>query len=336
MKYEQALKMIALSRSILLTTHTRPDGDAVGSLAALKLLIEQAKLREQRSCKVELLFLGKIPENYEFLLDEEPWREKGDVSLEDLDTKRLDGFDLIIVADTSSAKQLPGLFDYFRGRSGPVLVIDHHLDGDEFGDFRLVDTSAAAAGEIVFNLSRFAGWFLDEKSATALFAAISTDCGWFQYDNTSTDTFRIAGELVAYGVRPRKLYQKLYQNFPPERLKLLAQVLNTLEMYCDNRLAVLHISNEMLTGCGAHRTLIENMVNESQQIGSVEVSILLVEQEDGSTRVSFRGRGELDVNTIARQFGGGGHAKAAGATVEAGLEKAKADIIATISKAIAE
>ena len=116
-------------------------------------------------------------------------------------------------------------------------------------------------------------------------------------------------------LQPHLIYQKLFQQFPPARVKLLALTLQTLELFCDDRLSVMHITSEMLKITGAKRSHIENIVNESQQIASVAVSVLLVEQNDNTTRVSFRSRGEFDVNVIARQFDGGGHASAAGATV---------------------
>ena len=184
----------------------------------------------------------------------------------------LDPYDLIIVIDTSAARQLPGLSDYLVENSPRVLAIDHHLASDGIGAIQLIDSAVAAAGEIIFNLAHAAGWPLDETAAAALFVALSTDTGWFRFENVSTQTYDIAGALVAAGARPHLIYQKLFQQFPPARFKLLALTMQTLELFCDDRLAVMHITRDMLDRTGAKRSHIENIVNESQQIASVAVS----------------------------------------------------------------
>ncbi|MCP4708418.1 MAG: bifunctional oligoribonuclease/PAP phosphatase NrnA [Planctomycetes bacterium] len=248
-----------------------------------------------------------------------------------VDPHTLDQYDLIIVVDTSADRQLPGLGDYLINNPSRVLVIDHHLAGDGLGDIKLINTRAAAAAEIVFNLITVANWPIDPDTATALFVALATDTGWFRFENVTDQTYQIAGKLTAAGAQPHQIYRTLFQKFPAARLKLMTQMLQTLELFCNERLAIMHITTDMINQTGAKRTQIENMVNQAQQIDSVEVTVLLVEQKDQTTRASFRSRGNLDVNQIAQKFNGGGHANAAGATLNLPITDARNQIINTLT-----
>jgi phosphoesterase RecJ-like protein len=276
---------------------------------------------------------------YDFLVPKDCWYMGRDVTQEQVAAGKLDEFDLIVVVDTSSTRQLPGLGDYLQKRSSKakdtgldVLVLDHHLVSDAIGSERVVDERAGATGQIIFELSVEAGWSLSKETAEALFVSIADDTGWFRFENCSARVLEIAGELVKAGVKPDKLYQRLYQNDSPARLRLRARAMDTLELHCDGRLAVMHISNEMLAACGAQRSDIENIVNEPQSISSVVAAILLVEQDNGGTRCSLRSKDIIDVNAIAKQFGGGGHARAAGLTVADGLAATKEKLVSIISE----
>ena len=331
MNFDQAIQQIESAQNILITTHVRPDGDAVGCVAALKRLIERSAQRDGRTCKVQTLFLSPIPVNYQFLLSESPWFLDSDLKKEQIENSELDRFDLMIILDTSALRQLPDICDYLGKREKSILVIDHHLNGDDLGVCHLLNANAAATGEIIFDLAQHADWPLDEKTASALFAAIGADTGWFRFSNTSAHTFEIAARLVAAGAKPDLLYRKLLQSYPPERLQLLSLTLQTLELLCDNRLALMQITQDMLAQSGADRALIENIVNEPQQIASVVVSLLLVERDDGAVRASLRSREPVDISKIARQFGGGGHAQAAGATLDLTILDAKQKLIQAIT-----
>lgn len=330
MNFDQALEQIESAETILITTHVRPDGDAVGCVVALKALIENSG----RSTKVQTLYLSSIPENYQFLLSEPPWFLGTEIKPEQIEQGVLDRFDLIIILDTCALRQLPDLDKYLTRREKSILMIDHHLNGDDLGTCQLVDTGAAAAGEIIFDLAQHADWPMNKKIAAALFAAIGTDTGWFRFSNTTAHTFEIAAQLVAAGAQPDLLYRKMLQTYPPERLKLLCLTLQTLELLCDNRLAIMQINKEMLSQSGAPRTLIENIVNEPQQIASVVVSLLLVERDDGTTRASLRCREPVDVSKIARHYGGGGHAQAAGVTLDVPIIQARRTLIEAVTKAL--
>ena len=320
-----------------MTTHIRPDGDAVGSVVALQAAIEQAAQHAGRDCAVELMLLSEAGELFEFLLPKQYLILGKDITEKQIDTGKLDEYDLIIVADTSAPQQLPGLGDYLleRTENAPrtgkdVLVIDHHLAGGKIGSCRLIDSQASAAGEIVFDLCREAGWPIEGKIAEGIFVAVATDTGWFRFESTSSRTFAIMSDLVKAGVRPDKMHQRLYQNYSPQRLRLLSMTLGTMELHCQGRLAVMHITCQMLAESGTSRPDIEDIVNEPMQIGSVLAVLLLIELDDGNTRGSLRSKELLDVSAVASEFGGGGHARAAGLTVKDNLQAAREKVVEAI------
>lgn len=342
MDFDRAISLIESSQRILLTCHARPDGDAVGSLVALQRMILAAARESGRSCEVQILFLTNLPQNYQYLVEGKPWIYSQNLTEEQIKEDQLDEFDLIIVADTSAERQLPGLGEYLieRGEKArqtgqkQVLVLDHHLATDGIGSCRIINAQASAAGEIVYLMCRNAGWPLDEKTAEALLVAIGSDTGWFRFENSTPEAYKIAAELIGVGVKPDQIYQKLYLNDPPEKIRLLALTLETLELHCQGRLAVMQITRETLIKSGARREHIENIVNEPQRIGSVVAVILLVELDSGETRCSLRSKAAVDVNAVARQFDGGGHARAAGLTISEPPAQARGKIIDAMSAAI--
>jgi bifunctional oligoribonuclease and PAP phosphatase NrnA len=333
--YRQAAELIESARRILLTTHLRPDGDAIGCLAALKAVIEATPTANSETRRVQMLFLSNPGDTYRFLIPSDAWVLGEHVQAQQIQTDRLDEFDLIIVCDTAAQRQLDCLFEYLQKRVKPTLVIDHHLSGDPFGCCRLIDVGASAAGQIVYELCDRAGWIINLAAAKAFYTAIATDTGWFRFENTTPRAMQIAADLIEAGVRADELYQQLFLQDPPERLQLLAQTLQTLELHADSRIAAMHITRVMLDRTGAKRWQIENMVNEPMRLGSVQASILLVEQDDGDTRCSLRSKAVVDVNAVAALFGGGGHARAAGATLHMPINQAKEKIITALQNTLA-
>jgi phosphoesterase RecJ-like protein len=308
MDFQKAVELIGKSDKVLLTTHTRPDGDACGCMAALfETLTSLGK-------NVKILLLSELPAWYEFLFEQKP---------EILSEKTKIDSDLIVIVDTDTYNQLPKFDEYLKQSDKPVLVIDHHATGGNVGDVRLVDSSAAATALIVFDLLKYADWPITKKTAKALFVAISTDTGWFQFDNTDSRALGVCAELTEAGISPSQLYRDLYQNFSPQRFKLMIAMLNTLELHLDGRLATQHLSQADFKKTGAKHSDTENLIDECRRISSVEAAALFVELADGRVRVSLRSRGTIDVCKIATKFGGGGHTMAAGAYLPGPLENAK-------------
>ncbi|MHC4543586.1 MAG: DHH family phosphoesterase, partial [Planctomycetota bacterium] len=233
--FQKALEFINKSDTILITAHTRLDGDACGCMAATDdVLTSLGK-------KVKLLSLSPIPEWYKFLFAEQPPILGQDVSLEQLMQGQFVNPDLIMIIDTNSYSQLPEFDKYLKHAGKPILVIDHHATADGLGDVELTERDAAATALIVFDFLKYANWPTTEKIAEALFVATATDTGWFQFNNTDSAVFQCCAELIDAGANPAQIYYKLYQNYSHQRFKLMATMFNTLELHLDGRLATQHI-----------------------------------------------------------------------------------------------
>lgn len=322
--YQQAVALVEDAKDILVTTHTRPDGDACGCVAAV------AEVLRGLGKTVRPLLLSPMPDWYTFLFEEKIPILGTDVQVEDLVRGGFGAIDLVIVVDTNSYSQLPRFEDYLKQSDAPVLVIDHHVAADRLGRVQIADESAAAAGLVLLEFFEGARWPITRKAAEDLFVAIATDTGWFHLRNTDSRVFRRCADLIGMGVDSNDLYRKLYESFSYPRFKLMVVMLNTLELHFDGRYASQYLRREDFERTGAAYRDTENLVNECQRIGSVSVSALFVELRDGRIRCSLRSRPEvqgpereaLDVNEIARKFGGGGHKSASGTYLPAPLEHA--------------
>jgi phosphoesterase RecJ-like protein len=280
----------------------------------------------------KLLLLSPPPEWYEFLFTEKPPILGDSVTPEQLIQGHLGQFDLTVIIDTNSRSQLPSLEEYLKQGGRPILVIDHHVTADGLGDVELVDTTAAATALIVLDLLKHADWPVTKKIAHALFVALATDTGWFQFSNTDARTFRASAELIEAGADPVHIYHELYQNCSPARFKLMAAMLNTLELHFDGRYAAQHLTLKDFEQSGAAYKDTENLIDECRRIGTVEAAALFVELRDGRIRCSLRSSGALDVCRIAQKFDGGGHKMAAGAYLPGPIDDAKNLIKAEIQK----
>ncbi len=232
----------------------------------------------------------------------------------------LDRYDALLVADTGTWSQLPGLKERVEHWPKPKLVVDHHLTQENWADAKLVITEAAAAGEIVAELLAQWGIEIDQAIATCLYVAIASDTGWFQFSSTRPFTMRLAATLMEAGVNTDQLYQHLYQNERAHRVFLQTRAMESLELLAGGKLAAMTVRKQDFAETGAHVPDTENLINIPLQIRTVEASLLFVEPpEPGPIRVSLRSKGQIDVAKFAEQFGGGGHARAAGLKVSGTL-----------------
>jgi phosphoesterase RecJ-like protein len=324
--FDKAVELIDKSGSILITTHSKPDGDACGCIAAL------CDALGALGKNIKPLLLSPAPQWYEFLFSEHVPVLGTDIQLEDLTEGRFGEFDLIVIVDTNSYSQLPKFDKYLKQADKPVLVIDHHATADGLGDVELADAGAAATGLIVLDLLKCANWPITAKMAEALFVAVATDTGWFQFSNTDSRAYRTCAELIDAGAKPTQIYANLYHNFSPARFRLMAAMLNTLELHLDGRYAAMHLLQPDFEQTGAAYTDTENLINECHRIGTVKASALFIELRDSRIRCSLRSRGALDISQIAVKFGGGGHKMAAGTYLPGPIENAKQLILAEMKK----
>jgi nanoRNase/pAp phosphatase (c-di-AMP/oligoRNAs hydrolase) len=320
---QKAVELIDKSGRILVTTHTKPDGDALGCLVAICDVLRTI------GKKVKPLLLSPAPDWYHFLLTEKVPVLGEDIQLEDLIA---DEFDLILILDTNSPGQLPNFKDYLKQNNKPVLVIDHHRTSDGLGAVEIVEADAAATALVVLKLFKYAGWEITEKIAEALFVAVATDTGWFQFNNTDGRVFSACAELIDIGVKPTLLYHKLYENFSQARFMLMIAMLNTFEPYLNGRFAAMYISRHDFERTGATYADSENLINECRRINAVDTTALFIELDDGKIRCSLRSKGAVDVGDIAAAFGGGVHKMAAGTFVPGPMENAKKLILEEVTK----
>jgi len=325
-EFEKAVGLIEGSGTILITTHTKPDGDACGCAAALREMISQT------GKKVDLIFDSPVPRWYKFLFGAGPAILDRETTFQGLVEGGFAEPDLVIIVDTDSYSQLTGFKQYLKSRTGPVLVIDHHETGDRLGTTCLIDPTAAAAALIVLDLARHAGWPVSCGSARALFTAVASDTGWFRFGNTDRRTFEASAELIGSGADPPDLHNRLYRNFTACRFRLMTKMLGTLKLHLDGKLAVQHIRLRDFAQTEASHEDTENLIDECRRISIVEAAALFVEQPDGRIKCSLRSEGTVDVLSVAVKFGGGGHRTAAGAYLPGPLETAKKRVLEALAR----
>ncbi len=304
--YRNVTAWLAQCRRPLLLTHRRPDGDALGAVGGMALALRVLGLDPYA------VLYEPFPPRYALIQDAASWQD-WETARGELEAK-CDG---VVILDTCALAQLEPVAE-FLARAPRTLVIDHHATRDSIGtrpgDLRIFDEDASAVSLMVAEWVRSAGIRLEPLLATALFLGIGTDCGWFRFSCTDARTLRAAAELVDAGAEPHQIYAAIYQQDSPEKLWLIARMLHSLQMYAGGRLAVMCIRQADFAASGADQRMTEDLVNEAGRLASTEATILFTEEPD-QIRVNFRSKNSLDVAELARQFGGGGHARAAGARV---------------------
>ena len=304
-------------RRVALSTHMNADGDGCGSEAAL------ARLLAQRGLDVKIVNPTPWPELFSFLLGDDVRDEtaKGAAALRNID--------LLIVLDISDVKRLGALADAVRGLGVPRLVIDHHIASDEpAGNVVFTDVTACATGELVYDLARVLGFEITPPIAQAMYTAILTDTGSFRFSNASPRCHAIAAELLDAGVDPEDMYIRVYASAPPGRLRLLGEVLPTLGVDETLGLTWLSMNAGALEKYGVRQEDLDGVVEHARSIAGTRMALFFRDLGYGKVKVSFRSTGEVDVNAFARQFGGGGHAKASGALIAGSLDDVRARVIA--------
>ncbi|MGQ9650487.1 MAG: DHH family phosphoesterase [Phycisphaerae bacterium] len=322
----------------MILSHERPDGDALGAMAAMKRVIEAAG-------RLATAFVyDELPGRYAFL-DNMPTESRGhgtplntqqtfrrwqDENPGAIDTR----FDGILILDTNSWSQIKPAANCLRASTLPRIIVDHHAAADGVSQshssgLALIDPSAPATCQILHAWCDAMEWPLDSASAEALFTGLSTDTGWFRHSNTDARAMQTAADLIDLGVRPDVLYSRLYGSFPLSRVRLMTEMLATLTFHADNAVAIAHITPEMFARSGASKAETEDLVNEPMSAEPVIVSALLVDAGTGEIRASLRSKSpevcgrDIDVAAIAGRFGGGGHRRAAGARLPGTLDDAR-------------
>jgi len=315
MNDDALLKSLGLSRCIALIAHVMPDGDTLGSCLALgRILSLQGKI-------VDLYCQDGYPHVYSFLHGIDKFRKPEGACVE---------YDLCVAVDCSDLGRL-GKCSIIFEHSRQTANIDHHISNTHFAGINRVESGAAATGEIIFQLFTEMGTSPDRIAAEALYTAICTDTGTFSFSSTTPRSYRIAAELLETGISVEDITSRLYRSHRPERIRLLGKALGSLELLADNQAAILKITRDMLDECGADDSDTENIINYARDIQGVELGILLKETKDG-IKASFRSKERIDAASLAGHFGGGGHKRAAGASIDGDMQNAYRMILEILKK----
>ena len=302
---------------IALISHKSPDGDSLGSVAGLgQALMETGK-------EITLFTNDSIPGKYEFLAEQNPFVQYKKGMGKDLD--------LLFVLDCGQASRLD-YSEVILTEAKTVINIDHHMRNPNFGHINWVDTEISSTCELVLELINALKLPLNYAGATALYTGIVTDTGSFMYDNTSPKTLRAAANLLEMGVDKDRIYRETYQSRNIREVKLLGEVLKDLTLLFDGRVSFTSLSQEILKSYDLDIQAMDELIDFTRDIAGVEISIVLKEMENGGTKIGFRSKSDRRVDGLARSLGGGGHEKAAGATVKMNPGETKQQLIKALEE----
>ena len=319
-KYKQVIEEIKKGKTFLVSSHVNPEGDAVGSLLSLALGLKEFKK------DVTAYLYDPVPKVFTFL----PFADK---VINKIDENKI--YDAVLVVDCGQKDRLGEDFSKIKNK-GKLINIDHHATNDCFGDINVIDADACAAGEMVYDLLKEIPVAITRDIATSIYTSIVTDTGSFRYSSTTPKVFNIAGEMLKLGVDPWDISQRVYESNPLSKLKLLASVLNTLEVTDGGKVASLVVTLDMLNKANATKELADGFVNYARTVEGVEVGVLFREAKPGEYKISFRSKGRIDVAEISQGFGGGGHINAAGCNIKGNLKDIKEKVIQATAKKIHE
>lgn len=305
----EVLKQIERRNRFLLTSHARPDGDAVGSaLAFCQILRSMGK-------QADVVLHDGVPRIYQPL----PFADKV------VQAERVNGnyeAAIILECDSLQRTRLAGLENRF------LINIDHHQSGKPFGHVNWIDPTAVATAEMVYRLARQAGVAISPEIATCLYTAVLTDTGSFMFEGTNEHTFALARELVLAGANPAYCARNIYFGHSTAKMRLLGAALSNLHR--EGPLAWIWITQEQMAKCEAREEDCEGLVNYALSIQDVEVAAFFRELPGGRYRVSLRSKGGMNVASVAEEFGGGGHQCASGCSLDGPLSMAVNQIMARI------
>ncbi|MFT7679551.1 MAG: phosphoesterase RecJ-like protein [Planctomycetota bacterium] len=318
---QAALDLLTGAERVLLTGHQRPDGDCIGAQAAL------ARVLEARGQQVQILNTDAPEPQFDYL------SEHLDYAVDD--GGPVPEHDLLVLLDCSEISRTGVLEQRFTAAPSKKLVVDHHVLPDvAWWDAAFIDTSAAATGLLVRRIAKALDVELDPIARLGVFTSMVTDTGWFKYSNTDAEVFEAAAEMVAGGVELSTLYSSIYQRRPATHPGQVAKVLSRHSYHADGRIAA--VSMPLATDGAAQDFDSEDVLDLLRSVERVEVVLFLRQVKPGVCKLSARSKTDYNVNALARKFGGGGHVKASGATIEGELEQVMARLVLAAEEGFAK
>ncbi len=311
---DRILDLLKEGQTFCLSGHQNPDGDVIGSELALGSLIKRLGSKK----RVDIQNNGPVPKSVGFL--------PGANQIKNV--KHVDGkYDVLIVFECSGADRMGGIIN-FETQVGKVINIDHHLHNPNFGHINFVEPTTSSTAELIFKIFDRSGLLLHADEAMCMFTGLVTDTGWFRYGNTNPQSLSIGSKLLATGFKIEDLSERIYLSKSKTALPLLSRVLAGMTLHYDDRMALLKLPESLFKEIGATPDDVEEIVNQGLQMETVVASVLLKEKTNPpAIKVSFRSKGNYDVNQVARVFGGGGHRNASGCTILQDLAEAEQSII---------
>ena len=310
---EEVIASLDAAKSVVITAHVSPDGDASCSSLALALLLRARGKAVRLAIPMNDLGAPGVLETFKSFRDNSPITEP----------------DVFVCLDCATVPRLA--LPELRDKAGVwrTLNIDHHSTNTRYGQQNYVIDDYSSTGEVIYDIAKAAGWTIDRDVAEALWVAVVTDTGRFSYSSTRPSTLRCAAELLACGVRAPWLNDELFSVFDRKVLDIQARALASLETWCDGKVAVITLTERDYDETGCTKSCTETFANFPRSVrGSVLAIFIYRLPGDPKTHLSIRAREPYSACDLAKVFGGGGHELAAGATVDMGIDDAKAAVIA--------
>jgi len=316
--YQNIISILQEKEDFLISTHVRPDGDSMGSVLVL------AEILDDYQKKYQILIDDCIPRKLNYL--------KGITRIQQYNPETAyQSFRNIITLDSSDLDRIGRVSSLLEGNEN-IINIDHHPGNAHYGHINLVDAHKSSTVELVYPLVELSGIPWTPDLSTMIYTGILSDTGRFLFANTSSDALFICAEMVRHGANPSFISEMLYNRNTPETMRAYAKALSSLEFHLDDQVTCICLANDHFTHSDSIDT--EGFVDTIAGIESVKASFFIMEKDDHEFRISFRSKGEVDVNRIASIFGGGGHVRASGCQMKGSLQQVKEKILEALSQYI--
>jgi bifunctional oligoribonuclease and PAP phosphatase NrnA len=325
--YEDFIAAVGEAKTVFITAHVGPDGDTLGSMLGFKFALEKARPHIQR---VDCVISGKMPDAYSFL----PGIK--DVLRMETATTLLQQYDMAISVDCGSPDRLGLARPFFEGAKVSVNI-DHHISNERFGKINVVETTAAASAEVVFDILKEMKIPLDANIATGLYTGIVTDTGGFKYSNTTAKVMETTANLISAGANPEYIFKQLYEEQPLCQIMLQAEALLNTQFNSEKTIGWTVVTRTLLSKHGAMDEHIDGLVESIRRVDSTLIAVVFKETETGITKVSIRSdTHDIDVSAVMAVFGGGGHKMAAGCTMEFSISEAPTKLLPLLEDKVKE
>ncbi|MEI6847456.1 MAG: bifunctional oligoribonuclease/PAP phosphatase NrnA [Chlorobiaceae bacterium] len=323
-EWSPVIDELLAGQHIVITTHENSDGDGLGSEVALALVLTSF------GKEVSIVNPTDVPPNYQFLKQLYPinlFNARDEDAIQALSL-----CDVLVLLDANLHDRMGSLWPHvsFSKELGSlkIVCIDHHLDPDDFTDVMACESYASSTGELIYDLiyafqERLDCELFTPDIAEALYTSVMTDTGSFRFPKTTPYVYRLAGDLVSKGADASKIYDRIYNSLTCNALKLLGAALSAIDILDNGSISWLFISQDMIKSTGSKLFDTDLIIRYLLSVPTVRIAVLLVEMQDGRTKASFRSRGNIYVNKLAKKYGGGGHMNAAGCLFQLSSDRAQ-------------